>query len=201
VTDPAATDGVIFAVPAEALEPLGAHRLAQLLSELAEIDERVARRARLEIADLSGPAAVAETVTAQMERLARDTTFFDWREVGELARDVDMLRDAITTKITPSDPELGLAMLWRLMALAGPIHERAHDHGEIGAVFDEACHDIGRAAVAAGCAPDALSARVVEALQAGTHGEFSMLLSAVEPVLGPEGVARVQRASRERCRT
>jgi hypothetical protein len=201
VTDPAATDGVIFAVPAEALEPLGAHRLALLVCELAEIDERVARRARIEIADLSGPAAVAEAVTTQMERLARDTTFFDWREVGELARDVDMLRDAIATKITPVDPELGLAMLWRLMGLAGPLHDRAHDHGEIGAVFDEACHDIARAAAAAGCAPDAVAARVVEALQADTHGQFSVLLAAVGPVLGPEEVARVQRASRERCRT
>jgi hypothetical protein len=193
VTEPAATDGVIFAVPVEALEPLGARRLALLVSELAEIDERIARRARIEIADLSGPAAVAETVTAQMERLARDTTFFDWREVGELARDVDMLRDAIATKITPSDPELGLAMLWRLMALAGPIHERARDHGEIGAVFDEACHDIARAAAAAGCAPDALAAKVVEALQADTHGQFSMLLEAIGPVLGPEGVEQVKR--------
>lgn len=70
MTDPAATDGVIFAVPAGALEPLGARRLALLVPELAEIDERVARRARIEIADLSGPAAVAEAVTAQMERLA-----------------------------------------------------------------------------------------------------------------------------------
>jgi hypothetical protein len=194
VTDPAATDGVIFAVPAEALEPLGAHRLALLVSELAEIDERVARRARIEIADLSGPAAVAEAVTTQMERLARDTTFFDWREVGELARDVDMLRDAIATKITPVDPELGLQTLWRLMALAGPIHERAHDHGEIGAVFDEACHDIARAATAAGCAPDALAARVVEALQADTHGQFNALLGAVRPVFDPEGMAHLKQA-------
>jgi hypothetical protein len=187
------TDGVIFAVPAKALEPLGAHRLALLVSELAEIDERVVRRARIAIAELSGPTAVAEAVTAQMERLARDTTFFDWREVGELARDVDMLRDAIATKITPCDPELELQTLWRLMALAGPIHERAHDHGEIGAVFDEACHDIARAAAAAGCAPDALAARVVEALQADTHGQFSMLLEAIGPVLGPEGVEQVKR--------
>lgn len=194
MTDPAATDGVIFAVPAEALEPLGPHRLALLVSELAEIDERVARRARIEIADLSGPAAVAEAVTTQMERLARDTTFFDWREVGELARDVDMLRDAIATKITPCDPELGLQTLWRLMALAGPIHERAHDHGEIGAVFDEACHDIARAAVAAGCAPDVLAARVMEALQADTHSQFNALLEAVRPVFDPEGMAHLKQA-------
>jgi hypothetical protein len=198
MTDPAATDGVIFAVPAEALEPLGAHRLALLVCELSEIDERVARRARIEIADLSGPAAVAEAVTAQMERLARDTTFFDWREVGELARDVDMLRDAIATKITPRDPALGLAMLWRLMALAGPIHERAHDHGEIGAVFDEACHDIARAAAAAGCAPDALAARVVEAMEADSHGQFSVLLEALSPLLGSDEVARVKQASGRR---
>jgi hypothetical protein len=198
VTDPAAIDGVIFAVPADALEPLGAHRLAQLVSELAEIDERIARRARIEIADLSGPAAVAEAITAQMERLARDTTFFDWHEVGELARDVDMLRDAIATKITPRDPEFGLDMLWRLMALAGPIHERAHDHGEIGAVFDEACHDIARAAAAAGCAPDALAARVVEAMEADSHGQFGVLLEALSPLLGSDEVARVKQASRRR---
>jgi hypothetical protein len=53
VTDPAAANGMMFALPAEALEPLGAHRLALLVSELAEIDERVARRARIEIAELS----------------------------------------------------------------------------------------------------------------------------------------------------
>lgn len=44
---------------------------------------------------------MAEAVTAQMERLARDATFSDWREVGELGLDVDMLRDAIATKIMP----------------------------------------------------------------------------------------------------
>jgi hypothetical protein len=198
VTDPAAADGVIFAVPTEALEPLGAHRLALLVSGLAEIDEQVARRARIEIADLSGPTAVAEAVTAQMERLARDTTFFDWREVGELARDVDMLRDAIAAKITPRDPGLGLVMLWRLTGLAGPIQDRAHDHGEIGAVFDEACHDIARAAAAGGCAPDALAARVVEALEADTHGQFGALLAAVGPVLGPEEFARIKQASERR---
>lgn len=104
-----------------------------------------------------------------------------------------MLRDAIATKITPCDPELGLAMLWRLMALAGPIHERAHDHGEFGTVFDEACHDIARAAAAAGCAPDALAAKVVEALQADTHGQCSMLLEAIGTVLGSEGVEQVKR--------
>ena len=91
MTDPAVTDGVICAVPAEALEPLGARRLALLVSVLAEMDERIA----------------------------------------------------------PRDPQLGLAMLRRLMALAGPIHERAQYHGEIGAVFDKAGHDIARAAAAA----------------------------------------------------
>lgn len=198
MTDFAATGGVIFAVPPDALEPLGAHRLALLVSELAEIDERIARRARLEIADLSGPAAVADAVAVQMERLARDTTFFDWREVGALARDIDMLRDAIATKITPVDPELGLAMLWRLMALAGPIHDRAQDEGEIGAVFDEACHDTARAAAAAGCAPHALASRVLEALEADSHGQFSALLAAVEPILGQEEMARVKQASGRR---
>lgn len=175
------------------LEALGATRLAALLLELSEGDAAAKRRLRLELAAEAGPSEMARQVRKRLTTIAKSTSFVDWRKQSDFIADLETQREAIAAKIGEADPQQGLELMWRFMALADNAFARCDDsHGRLGDVFRAACEDIGPLALAARSAPQELADRVFEALRENDYGQFDGLIEATAPALGAPGLERLK---------
>src|SRR5690348_440838 len=164
------------------LQALGARRLAGLLLELAAGDAAAKRRLRLELSAEAGPEAVAADIGKRLTTLRQARSFVDRQKRPAFARDLDRQRRLILDKVAEDRSDLALELVWRFTALAGPVLERVDDsRGDVGAVFRQACRDLG--AVAARAAPDParLADRVFEAVTANHYGEYDQLVGVMLP--------------------
>ena len=175
------------------LEALGARRLAELLLELAAGDAAAKRRLRLELSAEAGPEAVAADIGKRLATLRQARSFVDWQKRPAFVKDLDQQRRLILDKVAEDRPDLALELLWRFMALAGPVLERVDDsRGDVGDVFRQACRDLGAVAARASPDPARLADRVFEAVTANHYGEYDRLVEVVLPALGAAGVARLK---------
>ena len=83
----------------ENLAALGAARLAELLIDLAEDDEAMKRRLRLELASPGGGADVTAEIRERLISIARSRSFLDWQKVKPLAQDLETQRSVIMTYV------------------------------------------------------------------------------------------------------
>jgi hypothetical protein len=153
------------------LQALGARRLAELLLELAAGDAAAKRRLRLELSAEAGPGAITADIGKRLAALRQARSFVDRQKRPAFVRDLDRQRRLILDKVAEDRPDLALELLWRFMALAGPVLERVDDsRGDVGAVFRQACRDLG--AVAARAAPDParLADQVFDAVTRNGYG-------------------------------
>src|SRR4051812_21725299 len=165
------------------LEALGARRLAGLLLELAAGDAAAKRRLRLELSAEAGPEAVAADIGKRLATLWQARSFVDWQKRPAFVRDLDRQQRLILDKVAEDRPDLALELLWRFMALAGPVLERVDDsHGDVGDVFRQACRDLGDVAAQASPDPARLADRVLEAVTRNEYGEYDRLVGVVLPV-------------------
>ena len=175
------------------LQALGARRLAELLLELAAGDAAAKRRLRLELSAEAGPEAVAADIGKRLAALRQARSFVDWQKRPAFVRDLDRQRRLILDKVAEDRPDLALELLWRFMALAGPVLERVDDsRGDVGDVFRQACRDLGAVAARASPDPARLADRVFEAVTRNEYGEYDRLVEVVLPALGAAGVARLK---------
>jgi hypothetical protein len=174
---------------AENLEALGAKRLAELLMHVAEGDAATKRSLRLELTAKNAPETVAAEVRKRLDQIARARSFVDWREIRDLAGDLDAQRRAIVDRVAKIDAGDALGLMWRFMDLAEVVHGRCDDSsGVIGGVFLEACHDLGPLAQAARPDPIALADRVFSALGENGYGQYEDLIGTLATVLGDTGL-------------
>ena len=175
------------------LQALGAKRLAELLLELAAGDAAAKRRLRLELSAEAGPEAVAADIGKRLATLRQARSFVDWQKRPAFVKDLDQQRRLILDKVAEDRPDLALELLWRFMALAGPVLERVDDsRGDVGDVFRQACRDLGAVAARASPDPARLADRVLEAVTGNEYGEYDRLVEVVLPALGEAGVARLK---------
>ena len=175
------------------LQALGARRLAELLLELAAGDAAAKRRLRLELSAEAGPEAVAADIGKRLATLRQARSFVDWQKRPAFVRDLDRQRRLILDKVAEDRPDLALELLWRFMALAGPVQERVDDsRGDVGDVFRQACRDLGAVAARASPDPARLADQVLEAVTSNQYGEYDRLVEVVLPALGRAGVARLK---------
>ena len=175
------------------LQALGARRLAELLLELAAGDAAAKRRLRLELSAEAGPEAVAADIGKRLATLRQARSFVDWQKRPAFVKDLDRQRRLILDKVAEDRPDLALELMWRFMALAGPVQERVDDsRGDVGDVFRQACRDLGAVAARASPDPARLADRVFEAVTANDYGEYDRLVAVVLPALGAAGVARLK---------
>lgn len=135
---------------AKNLAALGAERLAELLLDVTAGDAAAKRRLRLELASRAG-GDVAGEIRKRFLSIARSRSFVDWRKVKELARDLEMQREAIAAHVAATSPGEAFDLLWRMLEMAPSIYERCDDsNGAIGSVIASARDDLGAIAVEAG---------------------------------------------------
>ena len=175
------------------LTTLGAHRLAELLLELAAGDAVAKRRLRLEIASRNGGADVVLEIRKRLASIGKLRSFVDWRKIRALAADLDVQRSAIIKYVAPTQPAEALDLLWGLLDLAPSLYERCDDSsGTIGSVMTEALDDIGAIAVLAETDARTLADRVFAGVCANDYGQFDGLIGLMAEALGPEGLAMLK---------
>jgi uncharacterized protein DUF6880 len=110
---------------AKDLEALGAERLAELLVEVSTGNAAVKRRIRLELAGLQSLDQVAKEIRKRLTTIARSRSFVDWQNRRELVDDLEAQRRAIVQQVAKADPNEGLDLMWRFMALANSVFAAA----------------------------------------------------------------------------
>lgn len=176
------------------LEALGAERLAALLLEISTGNAAAKRRLRMELAGALSPGELAKEVRKRLATIARSRSFVDWQGVSSLAGDLEAQHQAIVDVVGKADPDEALDLLWRFMALAGPVFDRCDDsNGTVGAVFEAACADIGALALRAKRDPTGLAERAYDALMGNNgYGVFDALIASLAPALGSTGLEHLK---------
>ncbi|MCG7352169.1 hypothetical protein RQ744_15880 [Roseomonas mucosa] len=183
------------ALSAEALEQLGARRLADLLMAQAKGDTALARTLRLALAETDGGGRLATEVEKRLRTIGRSRGFIEWDKVRPLARELDSLRETIAGPLATTDPRAAVAQMRLLLDLADNVFERSDDgSGTLGEVFRQAGAELGRLwALLPHRDPVALAGEVLALWDADGYGETDRLLEAAGPALGPEGRAELRR--------
>ncbi|WP_120010111.1 DUF6880 family protein [Teichococcus vastitatis] len=180
---------------AEALEQLGARRLAELLMAQAQGDAALARTLRLALAGMDGSGRLATEVEKRLRTIGRSRGFIEWDKLRPLARELDGLRETIAGSLAAADPRAAVAQMRLLLGLTGNVFERSDDgSGALGEVFRQAGADLGRLwALLPGRDPLMLAREVLALWDADGYGETDRLLEAAAPALGSEGRAELRR--------
>lgn len=183
------------ALSAEALEQLGARRLAELLMAQAKGDAALARTLRLALAETDGAGRLATEVEKRLRTIGRSRGFIEWDKVRPLARELDSLCETIAGPLAKTDPHAAVAQMRLLLGLADNVFERSDDgSGMLGEVFRQAGAELGRLwALLPQPDPVALAGEVLALWDADGYGETDRLLEAAGPALGPEGRAELRR--------
>jgi hypothetical protein len=175
------------------LEELGASRLAELLIEISAGNAAAKRRLRLELAGAQSPAEVAREVDKRLSTIRRSRSLVDWPNRRALVEDLNTQRRVIVEKVAKSDPDDGLALMWRFLGLADSIFERCDDSsGTVISIFHEAVYELAEIASRASIEPAQLADAVFEALQQNHYGQYDDLLPALAPVLGKSGLLHLK---------
>ena len=180
---------------ADALEQLGARRLAELLMAQAADDPALARTLRLTLAATDGAGRLAAEVEKRLRTIQRSKGSIDWDKVRPLARELDGLRATIAGPLAASDPRAAVAQMRLLVEMAASVFERSDDgSGVLGQAFREAGAELGRLwALLPRRDPVALAGELLALLDADGYGVTDRLLAAAGPALGPEGRAELRR--------
>ncbi|GGB44039.1 hypothetical protein GCM10011505_26700 [Tistrella bauzanensis] len=167
------------------LEALGAARLAALLIEVSTGNAAAKRRIRLALAGADSPLAVAHEVRKRLIAIGASKGRVSWRRRKALVEDLDTQRRAIAGPLAATDPAEAMDLIWRFLALAGPVLARSTDtSGAVTAVFQAASADLPAIARAARADPLALADRAATALAANDQGQYDGLAAALVPLLG-----------------
>jgi hypothetical protein len=176
---------------AKNLEALGAAALAELLLDISKGSAPAKQRLRLALAGEQGPVEAGAEIGKRLALIGRARTRVTWRRRKALVVDLQTQLAAICHQVLPSDPALGVDLLWRFVALADPVFDRCEDRtGEIAAVFEAAISALGAGSVGMDTGP--MADRVFEALCDNGYGQFDGLIPAMAEALGPGGLAAVK---------
>jgi uncharacterized protein DUF6880 len=183
------------ALSAEALEQLGAPRLAELLMAQAKNDPALARSLRLVLAGTDGTGRLAAEMEKRLRTIGRSKGFIEWDKVRPLARELDSLRETIMGPLAAADPRAAVAQMRLLLGLAKGVIERSDDSsGMLGEAFREAGAGLGRLwALLPTRDPQALAGELLALLDADDYGATDRLLAEAGPALGPEGRSELRR--------
>ena len=182
----------------EAVEALGVRRLAEILLDHAEMDERLAQTLCLVVAKEGGEALLVRALSVEIDRIIQDDQFIGYREGGAYAADLDRVRTSIVEDLLPDDPWGAAELLGRFIRLDRRLMERADDSdGAIGDVLKQAVRDYGQAWASA---PDrdraGLAAEVFAILTKNDYGVHGDIVVAFSAALEAEGLGELERLIR-----
>ncbi|MEB3260674.1 MAG: hypothetical protein VKP63_08625 [Cyanobacteriota bacterium] len=187
------------ALNATNLQTLGAAALAELLMEVSAGNAVIQRRLRLALATAGGAEDAAREVRKRLAAIARSTTFIDSAKRKALLTELEAQQQAIREPLATADPALAVELQVRLLELAEGVLDRCSDTtGAVVGFFHRGVEALASLVRAAGTHPDALVEPVAELLQLDGYGQFAGLIPALAPLLGEEGLLRLEDALLER---
>ena len=125
--------------------------------------------------------------------MGRARGYVDWYRRRPVIEDLDAHRRAVVEGVAPRDPTEALDLMWRLLALAGPVHERCDDSdGLVGDLFRDALADLSEVAAAARPDPEGLAEQAFAALQDNGYAQYDGLVAALAPALGGPGLTHLE---------
>ena len=178
---------------AQALEALGAPRLAELLLTLSEGNTAVKRMLRLALAEEKGPLEMGRELRKRLAAIARSATLLDDDVRDELLRELDRHITAIRGPIADQDPALAVELLWDVLALSEGLIERCDaSDGVARDWFHRASAALGEVASRAPGKSQMLADQVYAAVVSNGYGQFDPIVRDLGLALGAEGLAHLQ---------
>lgn len=175
------------------LEAFGPARLAAILMQVADEDQAVKRRLRMELAAEAGADDLALELDKRLEAVASARGRVNWRKLKALRQDLDLLRTMIADRLGGLDPSAAMALLLRFAGLERGVLARVKDtKGEVGQVFQAALEDLGRIAAAAPQSALETVDLIMDALEQARVGAMGALAQAVLPALGPDAIVALR---------
>ncbi|MBW8734497.1 MAG: hypothetical protein JF571_09360, partial [Asticcacaulis sp.] len=177
------------------LEALGAERLAELLIDISTGNANAKRRLRMELAAAESPDKLVGEIRKRLTSISNASAGVGWRTLKAFIADLEAQRRLIATRVAPAAPADAWELIATLTAMGDGTLSRATDaSGELLAVFHRAALDMAAIAEAAKPAPEALMARVLDAVSFNGYGQNDGLITALAPALGQGGLAQLQGA-------
>lgn len=175
------------ALSLEALEALGASRLAALIAEEASGNAAFKRRAMAALAGQSGAGAVAKLIDRRLAGLARARAFVDWDKERAFRDDLAALVASIATELAAADPAMAADRLLRFIATHEKVFERIDDSsGRIQDVYADAIDALGPVSARMSTAETSgLPAQIMAALGESEHGYLPKVADQVISHLTP----------------
>jgi hypothetical protein len=178
---------------AQALEALGAPRLAALLLTLSEGNPAVKRMLRLALAEEKGPLEMGRELRRRLAAIARSGTLLDDDSRDALLRELDRHITAIRGPIADHDPALAVELLWEVLALSEGLIERCDaSDGVVRDWFHLASAALGQVASRAPGRREVLADQVYAAVVSNGYGQFDPIVRDLGGALGAEGLAHLR---------
>lgn len=183
------------AITREKLEALGAAALAELVLTQCAADPAFGRRVRLELAGSGSGSALHREIDRRLAALARTSRFVERRETVGVARELDALRQTMTTRLVAVDAAAACDRLMRFLGFAEATFERSDDSdGALAEVFRASVDDLGR--IWAGRVdrrPEDVASFVLRAIEGNEYGVLDHVVEAFSDALAAAGQAALKR--------
>ena len=184
----------------EQVERLGVRRLAEIVVNHCQRDERLHQTVRIALAASTPGGLLVKTLATAIDAVRASRHFYGYRESNDLAHELDRIRQGITEYLLPAQPSAAAELLGRLIRLDANVYERSDDSdGVIGDVIGEAVNDCGRAWAAVPASdPKILAAEVFDLFTTDEYGARGEVITAFSEALGAPGLDELERMVRER---
>lgn len=177
------------------LEALGPERLAELLIDISTGNANAKRRLRMELAAAESPDKLVGEIRKRLASIANASTGIGWRSLKAFVADLETQRRLIADRVASAAPGDAWELIAVLTAMGDGVLARATDtSGELIAVFHRAALDMAAIAEAAKPSPEALYARVLDAVSFNGYGQNDGLIRALAPRLGEAGLTALRTA-------
>jgi hypothetical protein len=172
----------------ESLTKLGAKRLAEILIDEAGRNRQLKQVVQMALAAETGSAELAHQVRKRVATLARSEAFVSSEKAKELRIELEQLKVAIVDTIGTRNPKVAAELLWQFLDLHASIFGRLDDSsGRVGALFRDACADLGALLKPAKAKPAELAPLVLRRITDNGYGIYDGLVFALSDALGREG--------------
>lgn len=129
----------------EALEALGAAKLAALVHEEAQANAAFKRRATAALAGSVGPEAIAKLIDQRLAQVNRSKGYVAWNKAVAYRDDLAALLGTITRELASASPKMAAERLLRFLATNVLVTERVDDtSGRLQGLYDEAIAAFGQ---------------------------------------------------------
>jgi hypothetical protein len=178
----------------EALAKLGADRLANLLLAEAGRNRQVKRDLELALEAGKGTFGLVASIRKRLTVIGGSRAGLLGDKAQELLDELVRLKARIINDVAATAPDEALELLWQFIDLHGDIIERTYDRsGRVGAVFRDACGELGEIAKRAKPRREKFAEQVFARVIVNSYGVLDDLIKETAVGLGSDGLTALRK--------